>query len=197
MKRGAILINQARGDLVDIEARCAALESGHLIGAAIDVFPKEPASKEEAFVTPLQNFENIILTPHVGGSTLEAQEAIGDDVAAKLARFLSHGATKGSVNVPELEAGPIQPGRVRLLSFHGNAPGYLSRLNDAVSAAGANIAAQHPETRGEIGYVIAALQGDLPEAFLGVVPPIRGPIRAGTITRGAPSTNPVTRVAVQ
>ena len=132
-------------------------------------------------MTPLQKFENIILTPHVGGSTLEAQEAIGDDVAAKLARFLSHGATKGSVNAPELEAGAIKAGRVRLLSFHGNAPGYLSRLNDAVSAAGANIAAQHLETRGELGYVIADLEGDLPAAFLDRVKAMNGTIRARLI----------------
>ena len=178
MKPGSILINQARGDLVDIDALAAALESGHLLGAAVDVFPKEPASKDERFETPLQKFENIILTPHVGGSTLEAQEAIGDDVAAKLARFLSHGSTKGSVNVPEIEPGPIKAGRVRLLSFHGNAPGYLSRLNDAVSAAGANIAAQQLETRGELGYVAADLEGDLPDSFLEQVKAMDGTIRA-------------------
>jgi D-3-phosphoglycerate dehydrogenase / 2-oxoglutarate reductase len=178
MKKGAILINQARGDLVDIDALADALESGHLIGAAVDVFPKEPASKDEAFVSPLQKFQNIILTPHIGGSTLEAQQAIGEDVSGKLARYVSLGATKGAVNVPEIEPGRIKPGRTRLLSFHSNAPGFLSRLNDAVSAAGANIAAQQLETRGELGYVAADLEGDLPAGFIDHVRALDGSIRA-------------------
>jgi D-3-phosphoglycerate dehydrogenase len=182
MKPGAFLINQARGDLVDIDALCAALASGHLRGAAVDVFPREPASKDEAFESPLQNFENVILTPHVGGSTLEAQAAIGDDVSGKLTRFLTHGATKGAVNVPQIEPGNLVPGRTRLLSFHGNAPGYLSRLNDAVSASGANITAQHLETRGEIGYVAADLEGVLPTAFLDHIKALDGSIRARLVT---------------
>ena len=178
MKPGSHFINQARGDLVDIDALTAALESGHLLGAAVDVFPKEPASKDESFASPLQKFENIILTPHVGGSTIEAQASIGEDVSSKLARFVSQGSTKGAVNVPEIEPGPVAPGRTRLVSFHGNAPGYLSRLNDAVSASGANIAAQHLETRGSIGYVAADLEGDLPDSFLDHVRALDGSIRA-------------------
>ncbi|WP_417485656.1 phosphoglycerate dehydrogenase [Maricaulis sp.] len=178
MKKGAILINQARGDLVDIDALAGALERGDLIGAAVDVFPKEPASKDEAFVSPLQKFSNIILTPHIGGSTLEAQQAIGEDVSGKLARYVALGATKGAVNVPEIEPGHVKPGRTRLLSFHSNAPGFLSRLNDAVSASGANIAAQHLETRGELGYVAADLEGDIPSGFIDHVRALDGSIRA-------------------
>lgn len=178
MKPGSHFINQARGDLVDIDALTAALESGHILGAAVDVFPKEPASKDERFDSPLQKFENIILTPHVGGSTIEAQASIGEDVSSKLARFVSQGSTKGAVNVPEIEPGPVAPGRTRLVSFHGNAPGYLSRLNDAVSASGANIAAQHLETRGSIGYVAADLEGNLPASFLDHVRALDGSIRA-------------------
>jgi D-3-phosphoglycerate dehydrogenase len=178
MKPGAMLINQARGDLVDIDALCAALESGHLGGAAVDVFPKEPASKSEAFVSPLQAFSNVILTPHIGGSTLEAQAAIGEDVAAKLARFVLQGSTKGAVNVPQIDPGQLAPGRARLLSFHDNAPGYLSRLNDVVSAAGANIAAQHLETTGEVGFVAADLEGALPGDFDGQIKALHGTIRA-------------------
>ncbi len=182
MKPGSHFINQARGDLVDVDALSAALGSGHLHGAAVDVFPKEPASKDEAFESPLQRFENIILTPHVGGSTIEAQASIGEDVSSKLARYLTQGSTKGAVNVPEIEPGPIAPGRTRLVGFHGNAPGYLSRLNDAVSASGANIAAQHLETRGSIGYVAADLEGDLPDSFLDHVQALDGSIRARLLT---------------
>lgn len=182
MKPGSHFINQARGDLVDVDALSAALDSGHLLGAAVDVFPREPASKDEAFETPLQRFENIILTPHVGGSTIEAQASIGEDVSSKLARYLTQGSTKGAVNVPEIEPGPIAPGRTRLVGFHRNAPGYLSRLNDAVSASGANIAAQHLETRGSIGYVVADLEGDLPDSFLDHIRALDGSIRARLLT---------------
>ena len=181
MKEGAILINQARGDLVDIEALAEALESGHLIGAAVDVFPKEPASKDEAFVSPLQKFQNVILTPHIGGSTLEAQASIGEDVSGKLARYLSQGSTKGAVNVPEIEPGEIREGRVRLLSFHANAPGFLTRLNETISSTSANIAAQQLETRGQLGYVASDLEGPLPDDFLDRVNALDGSIRARLI----------------
>jgi len=181
MKKGAMLINHARGHLVDIDALAASLRSGHIGGAAIDVFPVEPASKTERFETPLQAFENVILTPHIGGSTQEAQAAIGDDVSMKLARYLAEGATKGAVNLPELDPGPIRNGRTRLLSIHGNAPGFLGRLNEAVSAAGANIAAQHLETRGEVGYVAADLEGDLPASFADHVKGLDGAIKTRLI----------------
>ena len=176
MKAGSHFINQARGDLVDVDALAAALESGHIRGTAVDVFPKEPASKDEAFVSPLQQFENVILTPHVGGSTLEAQAAIGDDVALKLARFLSQGTTKGAVNVPELDPGPLKSGTRRILSFHRNAPGFLSRFNDAVSTSGANIAAQRLQTMGELGYATADLEGELPAGFVEHIAALDGSI---------------------
>jgi len=176
MKPGSHFINQARGDLVDIDALASALESGHIRGAAVDVFPKEPASKDEAFVSPLQRFENVILTPHVGGSTLEAQAAIGDDVAIKLVRFMEQGMTKGAVNVPELDPGPLEAGRCRVLSFHRNAPGFLSRFNDAMSASGANIAAQRLQTMGELGYATADLEGDIPAGFIDHIAALDGSI---------------------
>lgn len=181
MKEGAILINQARGDLVDIDALAEALENGHLLGAAVDVFPKEPASKDEEFVSPLQRFQNVILTPHIGGSTLEAQAAIGEDVSSKLARYLSQGATKGAVNVPEIEPGEIKTGRVRLLSFHANAPGFLTRLNETISSTSANIAAQRLETRNGLGYVVSDLEGPIPDDFLDRVNALEGSIRARLI----------------
>lgn len=181
MKPGAMLINQARGDLMDIDAVAAALESGQLGGVAVDVFPVEPASKSDPFVSPLQAFENVILTPHIGGSTLEAQAAIGTDVASKLARFLTEGATKGAVNVPEMDPGPLSAGQTRLLSFHGNAPGYLTRLNEAVSASGANVTAQRLETKGELGFVAADLDGELPAGFVDYVSALEGSIKTRLI----------------
>lgn len=162
MKPGAFLINHARGDLIDIDALCAALQSGHIAGAAIDVYPEEPASKTDPFRSQLLEFDNVILTPHIGGSTVEAQETIGDDVAAKLARYISEGATKGAVNTPELDPGPLRPGRARILSMHRNAPGFLSRLNDLISGLNLNIAAQHLDTRRDLGYAATDVDGDLP-----------------------------------
>ncbi len=162
MKPGACLINHARGDLVDIEALCRALESGHLSGAAIDVYPDEPGSKGEPFASPLLAHDNVLLTPHIGGSTLEAQESIGGDVAAKLARYVLEGSTRGSVNVPELDPGALREGRARILSMHRNAPGFLSRLNELVSGLGLNVAAQHLETRGPLGYAATDVEGEPP-----------------------------------
>jgi len=181
MKPGAFLINQARGDLVDVDALASALRSGHLAGAAVDVFPVEPKSKDERFESPLIGCPNIILTPHIGGSTLEAQAAIGMDAATKLARFLFEGATSQSVNFPEVDPGPLQPGRTRILAPHLNRPGYLRKLNDAAERAGLNVAAQFLQTDGELGYAIADLEGDLPGDFLDRIRAIDGTIRARSI----------------
>ncbi|MEM6704128.1 MAG: phosphoglycerate dehydrogenase [Acidobacteriota bacterium] len=178
MKPGSFLINHARGDLVDIEALASALASGHLAGAAVDVFPEEPKTASESFESALTNFDNVILTPHIGGSTLEAQAAIGRDAADKLGRYLFEGATMQAVNFPEVEPGPLEPGRVRLTCAHVNAPGFLTRLNEAVSAAGANIAAQQLQTLGDVGYAVADLEGDLPIDFAGSVRAIEGTVRA-------------------
>jgi D-3-phosphoglycerate dehydrogenase / 2-oxoglutarate reductase len=181
MKPGAFLINQARGDLVDIDALAAALESGHLAGAAVDVFPKEPKSKDEAFESPLQKFQNVILTPHIGGSTLEAQAAIGHDAASKLGKYLYEGGTMHAVNFPRIDPGPVREGRTRILVPHANAPGFLRRLNDAAERAGLNVAAQYLQTEGELGYAIADLEGAVPSDFLDRIRALDGTIRARLI----------------
>lgn len=155
-KPGAILINASRGTVVDIEALAAGLREGRLGGAAIDVFPTEPKSNRDAFVSPLQNLPNVLLTPHIGGSTEEAQENIGVEVAAKLANYLATGATIGAVNFPEVDPGPLHSA-ARLLNVHGNAPGALAALNTLLAKEGINITGQHLETRREIGYVVTDL----------------------------------------
>lgn len=181
MKPGAVLINQARGDLIDVDALANALKTGRLGGAAVDVFPIEPKSKDEAFASPLQDCPNVILSPHIGGSTLEAQQAIGLDAATKLAKYLFEGATGHAVNFPHVDPGPIADGRTRVLVPHANRPGFLRRLNDAAEQAGANVAAQFLQTDGELGYAVADLEGPLPADFLDRIRAIDGTIRARMI----------------
>lgn len=182
MKKGAFLINHARGDLVDIDALAAALKSGHLAGAAVDVFPAEPASKDEEFISPLRSFDNALLTPHIGGSTEEAQAAIGMDAGMKLARYAVSGGSAKSVNFPELEAGDLAAGRTRILALHGNAPGYLSSLTRIVSEAGLNIASQYLNTAGGLGYVSTDVEGGVPESLLAALRSAPGTIRIRTIS---------------
>lgn len=182
MKPGSFLINHARGDLVDVEALADALKSGHLAGAAIDVFPTEPASKDEAFQSPLRDCETALLTPHIGGSTEEAQAAIGTDAGLKLTRYATSGGSAKSVNFPELEAGDMVAGRTRILALHGNAPGYLSELTRRVSGAGLNIAAQYLNTSGELGYVSTDVEGRVPEELLRALREAPGTIRIRTIS---------------
>ena len=153
MKPGSHLINASRGSVVDIEALTKALESRHLHGAAIDVFPIEPQGNDSAFVSPLTRFDNVILTPHIGGSTLEAQVNIGTEVAAKLIRYSSNGSTTSAVNFPEV-ALPAHTGRSRLLHIHRNVPGVMAHVNERLSEAGINIAAQYLSTNEEVGYVV-------------------------------------------
>jgi len=153
MKRGAILLNASRGTVVDIPSLAQHLDDGHLAGAAIDVFPEEPRSNTDPFVTPLQGKPNVILTPHVGGSTEEAQENIGVEVATKLANFLETGATIGAVNLPEIQPNPLEA-PARILNIHYNRPGTLSHFNQALAEIGANIVAQQLQTAGDIGYAI-------------------------------------------
>jgi D-3-phosphoglycerate dehydrogenase len=153
MKPGSHLINASRGTVVDIDALVAALDSGHLHGAAIDVFPLEPQGNDSAFVSPLTRFDNVILTPHIGGSTSEAQVNIGREVAAKLIRYGSNGSTTSAVNFPEV-ALPEHAGRSRLLHIHKNVPGVLAHVNEKLSAAGINIAAQYLSTNEDVGYVV-------------------------------------------
>ncbi|MEY4562649.1 MAG: hypothetical protein RLZZ618_1926 [Pseudomonadota bacterium] len=153
MKPGSHLINASRGTVVDIDALAAALESKHLHGAAIDVFPVEPQGNDSRFESPLTRFDNVILTPHIGGSTAEAQANIGREVAAKLIKYSNNGSTATSVNFPEV-ALPEHPGRSRLLHIHRNVPGVLARVNERFSAAGINIAAQYLRTNEDVGYVV-------------------------------------------
>lgn len=153
MKPGSHLINASRGTVVDIDALTAALESKHLHGAAIDVFPVEPTGNDAVFTSPLTRFDNVILTPHIGGSTAEAQANIGKEVAAKLIRYSNNGSTTSAVNFPDV-ALPEHAGRSRLLHIHRNVPGVMARVNERLSSAGINIAAQYLRTNGDVGYVV-------------------------------------------
>ena len=153
MRRGAMLINASRGNVVDIDALAAALREGHVAGAAVDVFPKEPKSRDEEFVSPLREYDNVLLTPHVGGSTQEAQLNIGTEVASKLVRYSDNGSTLSAVNFPEVSL-PEHAGSRRLLHIHHNVPGVLSRINEVFSQSGININGQHLQTDGDLGYVV-------------------------------------------
>ncbi|MEQ5843744.1 phosphoglycerate dehydrogenase [Paraburkholderia acidicola] len=155
-KSGAILINASRGSVVDIDALAQALQAKRLGGAAIDVFPEEPRTNADIFKSVLQHLPNVILTPHVGGSTEEAQENIGTEVATKLISFLTTGDTMGAVNFPHVNPGPLDA-PARLLNVHGNAPGALATLNTRLAGEGVNIVGQHLQTQGETGYVVTDL----------------------------------------
>jgi D-3-phosphoglycerate dehydrogenase len=153
MKPGSYLINNSRGTVVDLDAAAAALRSGHLAGAAVDVFPVEPASNADRFVSPLQGLPNVILTPHVGGSTEEAQERIGAEVARKLVDYSDVGSTVGAVNFPQVQLAARATG-TRFIHVQRNVPGMLRRLNDVFANREVNISAQNYQTDGEIGYVV-------------------------------------------
>jgi D-3-phosphoglycerate dehydrogenase len=159
MRRGAVLINASRGTVVDIDALAASLRSGHLSGAAVDVFPVEPKGNDDAFVSPLVGMDNVILTPHIGGSTLEAQDNIGIEVASKLVRYSDNGSTLSAVNFPEVSL-PEHPRSRRLLHIHRNVPGVLSRINELFSAGNINIDAQFLQTDSEVGYVVIDVAAD-------------------------------------
>ncbi|MET0526834.1 MAG: phosphoglycerate dehydrogenase [Microvirga sp.] len=179
MKQGAYLINNSRGTVVDLDALAEALKNGHLRGAAVDVFPVEPASNKDRFVSPLQGIENVILTPHIGGSTEEAQERIGAEVAKKLVEYSDVGTTVGAVNFPQVQL-PSRATGTRYIHVHRNVPGILGRLNQAFSQRGLNITGQHLQTDGEIGYVVIEAEG-LPEQSRETLREIRaleGTIRA-------------------
>jgi D-3-phosphoglycerate dehydrogenase len=165
MKPTAVLINASRGGVVDIEALNAALREKRLAGAALDVFPAEPKNEKEEFVSPLRGLDNVILTPHIGGSTEEAQENIGREVADKLARFLKAGTTRWAVNFPEI---PYleKEAKSRVLHVHRNEPGVIARMNADFAQAGLNIVAQHLQTRGPIGYVITDVDSGISAELL-------------------------------
>lgn len=160
MKSTAVLINASRGGVVDIDALNAALREKKLAGAALDVFPVEPRNDKEEFVSPLRGLDNVILTPHIGGSTEEAQDNIGREVAEKLARFLKAGTTRWAVNFPEIPHLEKET-KSRVLHVHRNEPGVIARMNADFAQVGLNIVAQHLQTRGPIGYVITDVDGDI------------------------------------
>lgn len=176
MRLGSYLVNAARGTVVDIDALVAALDAKHLLGAAIDVFPLEPKGNDDPFVSPLTRFDNVILTPHIGGSTAEAQASIGAEVAVKLLRYSNNGSTSSAVNFPEVSL-PAHAGKSRLLHIHKNIPGVLARINERFSSAGINIAAQFLQTSGDIGYVVIDVDTDASQVALDQIASIEGTIR--------------------
>ncbi|MBR0660735.1 phosphoglycerate dehydrogenase [Neoroseomonas oryzicola] len=153
MKKGAVVINNARGTVVDLEALAEAIRDGHILGAAVDVFPVEPSGKDERFASPLQGLPNVILTPHIGGSTGEAQWRIGEEVSRKLIDYSDTGATFGAVNFPQVQL-PARPTGARWVHIHRDAPGILSRINESFAKRGLNISGQYYQTAGSIGYVV-------------------------------------------
>lgn len=184
MKKGAIFINNARGTVFDPDALAAALKSKHLAGAAIDVFPVEPGSNSEKFITPLQGLENVILTPHVGGSTVEAQERIGAEVARKFVEYSDVGSTSGAVNFPQVLL-PPRPKGTRFLQIQRNLPGELKRLNEVFERHKVNIAAQFYQTAGDLGYVVLDADGEVTDAdaIVREIRSLAGTVRARMLYR--------------
>ncbi len=183
MKPGSYLINNSRGTVVDLDALRDGLQRGHLLGAAVDVFPVEPAGAADPFVTPLQGLPNVILTPHIGGSTGEAQERIGTEVAHKLIDYSDAGSTLGAVNFPQVQL-PGRPAATRYIHIHRNMPGMLGRVNSVFSSRGVNIAGQYLQTDGDLGYVVTETQSDAGcEDCLAELRSFEGTIRARLIRR--------------
>jgi len=182
MKRGAYLINNSRGTVVDLDALSRAVREGHLAGAALDVFPVEPSSNSERFESPLQGLENVILTPHIGGSTEQAQDRIGREVARKMIDYVDSGSTMGAVNFPQVQLQARSLG-ARFSHVHRNAPGMLRRLNEVFLQRDINIFAQYLETDNEVGYVVldADLAGQSSSEILDEIRELDGTIRARLI----------------
>jgi D-3-phosphoglycerate dehydrogenase len=176
MKPGAILINASRGTVVEINALAQALREGHLAGAAVDVFPVEPKSNKDEFTSPLRGLDNVILTPHIGGSTQEAQANIGLEVAEKLVKYSDNGTSITSVNFPEV-ALPAHPGKHRILHVHHNQPGVLSAINQVFAALHVNIAGQYLQTDDKLGYVVIDLDAQSSELALEKLSQVAGTIR--------------------
>jgi len=177
MKDGVIFINASRGTVVDIDALAEALANKKVAGAAIDVFPIEPKGNDEEFISPLREFDNVILTPHIGGSTKEAQENIGLEVASKLAKYSDNGSTLSAVNFPEVSL-PEHTGTSRLLHIHRNQPGVLTQINQAFAKHNINIAAQYLQTDDQIGYVVIDIEAENRELALKELKQIDATIRA-------------------
>ena len=177
MKPDAVLINASRGTVVDLDALADALRDGRLAGAAVDVYPTEPRSNADPFDAPLRGLGNVILTPHVGGSTQEAQAGIGSEVAEKLVRYSDNGSTTTSVNVPEVSL-PAHPGCHRILHMHENVPGVIAAVNGVLSRLGVNIDAQFLQTRGSVGYVVTDVDCEASEEALVALREVPGTLRA-------------------
>jgi len=176
MRPGSHLINASRGRVVDIEALAQALRGGHLLGAAIDVFPQEPTSAQDPFISELQGMDNVLLTPHIGGSTREAQENIALDVVAKLIRYSDNGSTEGAVNFPEV-ALPDHSGARRIMHIHRNEPGVLQAVNRIFSTAGINIVAQYLQTFPDVGYVVMDVECEDYQSLVDQLRQVPGTIR--------------------
>ncbi|MDX1536553.1 phosphoglycerate dehydrogenase [Arsukibacterium sp.] len=177
MKQGAILINASRGTVVDIDALTASLQSKKLAGAAIDVFPVEPKGNDEEFISPLRAFDNVLLTPHIGGSTQEAQENIGYEVAGKMVKYSDNGSTLSAVNFPEVSL-PEHKGRSRLLHIHKNQPGMMTKINETFAKHNINISGQYLQTVQDIGYVVIDVDSEDHELALNELKAIPGTLRA-------------------
>ena len=175
-KKGSILINYARGEVVDIPALKAALESGHLSGAAIDVFPVEPEKNGDEFITPLQGLSNVLLTPHIGGSTLEAQSNIGMDVSSKLFNYLEKGISNGSHTIPAISLPPHEEAH-RILHIHKNVPGVLSEINSCLSKNKINIVGQYLKTNEAIGYVVLDIDKSLSKNAVELLKKVKNTIK--------------------
>ena len=191
MKPGAHLINAARGSVVDIDALAAALRGGHLGGAAVDVFPEEPKGNDDPLQSPLCGIDNVILTPHVGGSTLEAQDNIGIEVAAKLVRYSDNGSTLSAVNFPEVTL-PEHVGSHRILHIHRNVPGVLSKINEIFGERGINIDGQFLRTDANVGYVVIDVSADDAQAteLRAALAAIPGTLRTRVLYRGGGGSAP-------
>jgi len=176
LRKGSCLVNASRGSVVNIQALTGALKSGHIIGAALDVFPEEPASNGDPFISELQQFDNVILSPHVGGSTMEAQENIGTEVAEKLVKYSDTGATIGATNFVQISLQPNNNAQ-RFLHIHKNEPGVLKEVNYVFTSKGINIAGEYLQTDPEIGYVIIDTESCLGSAILDELKAIDGTIR--------------------
>lgn len=180
MKPGGILINASRGTVVDIEALTAALTEKRLAGAAIDVFPTEPKGNKEEFVSTLRGLDNVFLTPHIGGSTMEAQENIGAEVAEKLVRYSDNGTTTSAVNFPEV-ALPEHEGKHRLLHVHTNVPGVMSAINTVLASHNINVASQYLQTKNDVGYVVVDIDVNYNDDALNALRSVEGTLRSRVI----------------
>ena len=176
-KQGAILINYARGEVVDLEALSKAIKSKAVSGAAIDVYPLEPEKNGDKFETPMQGLSNVILTPHIGGSTEEAQENIGEDVSIKLYQYLERGVSNGSHSIPSIGLPPVD-GAHRILHIHNNVPGVLSAINTVMSKNKINIVGQYLKTNDEIGYVVLDVDSKLSKTAIALLKEVKHTIRA-------------------